>query len=153
MPRLSYPNHGRVASARTKADLDGDKSNSVKLVDQIGDAHPELETPDVSAQVQTPELDDASAAFQKQIDALRQSEKILKERNERIIQEREDAIKRANERDAEITRLKKSTVESQVESVSNALAGTQNVRVRLAISVGPSEPATTAAAIVLPASE
>lgn len=120
MPRLSYPNPGRVASARTKQDLEGDKSNSIKLVDQVGDTHPELDTPDVRDPVSS--QDDASEALQKQLEAMRESERIQRERNAQLVQEREEALRRANDREAENTRLKRTTFESQTEAIASSLA-------------------------------
>lgn len=119
MPKLSYPATGRVASARSKEDLVGDKSNSIKLVDQEGDQHPELEKPEVKIE---PEQDDVSLALQKQIEALRKSEQTQKERNEQLTREREEAIKRANERELEIHKLKNTTIESRLGEVSSALS-------------------------------
>jgi hypothetical protein len=128
MPRLSYPknmnvNPGRVASARVKEDLPEAQSHSIRLVDQEGDKHPELEgkvqQPEVVA---TPPEDNASIAFQKQIDDLRKAEQLQRDRNAQLEMDREAAIKRANEREIEISRLKKTTTESRMDSIDNALA-------------------------------
>jgi hypothetical protein len=113
MPKLSYPG-GRKAAAQTEEDL---KSASIKKADEVGDHTPI----DDERQVEKVQ-DEASLAFQKQIDALRKSEQIQKDRNAELVREREDSIKRANERESEIHRLKKTTVESQVEAIGNALA-------------------------------
>jgi len=116
MPRLSYPG-GRKAAAQTEEDL---KSASIKKADEVGD-HTPIDDEHKANLI----ADEASVAFQKQIDALRKSEQIQKDRNAELVREREDSIKRANERESEIHRLKKTTVESQVEAVSNALAAAQ----------------------------
>lgn len=123
MPKLSYPNHGRIANARTKEDLDGDKSSSIKLVDQTGDLHPELEQPDVRSQ--EPVQDEASVAFQKQIEALKKSEKAQRERADQAVKDREEAIKRVRERDTENTQLKKQTTESRLDHITSSLAAAQ----------------------------
>ncbi len=107
MPRLSYPG-GRKASAQTP-----EKEDDLTAI-KAGEDQP--------VEKSQPEQDEASLAFQKQIDALRKSEQIQKDRNAELVREREDSIKRANERESEIHRLKKTTVESQVEAVGNALA-------------------------------
>jgi len=123
MPRIKDFSSGRIASARTPQELaELDKSNSIKIVDQIGDKPPELED-DPQDHIQA---DDASVAFQKQIDALKKSEQLARDRAEQAIKDREDAIKRANEREAEVHSLKKTTVDSQVEAVSAALAAAQS---------------------------
>jgi hypothetical protein len=116
MPKLSYPG-GRKAAAQTSEQEEDLKSASIKKVDVDGDHTPV----DDERQVQQVQ-DEASQAFQKQIDALRKSEQIQKDRNAELVREREEAIRRANERETEIHRLKKTTVESQAEAVSNALA-------------------------------
>src|SRR3954471_8847941 len=116
MPRLKQPQAGRVASA------------------QVTEATPESDTTDVLGQTQETEQqeevvlapeEDASVAIQKQIESLRKSEQVQRERAEQAVQEREQAIQRAKDREAEVVQLKKQTVNSQVEAVSSALAAAQ----------------------------
>lgn len=119
MPKLSYPT-GRNASARTEVPKD-EKSNSIKLTDGVVTPPVEEEegqTPDVRV---APQGDDASVAFQKQIDDLRKAEQVQKDRNTQLVKENEEAVRRANERDAEVSRLKKTNSETELESISNAL--------------------------------
>jgi hypothetical protein len=119
MPKLSYPG-GRKAAAQTPEKEEDLKSDSIKRADVEGD-HTPIDDERQAEKVQ----DEASLAFQKQIDALRKSEQTQKDRNAELVREREDSIKRANERESEIHRLKKTTVESQIEAVANALAAAQ----------------------------
>lgn len=117
MPKLSYPT-GRQASARTEVPKE-EKSNSIKLTDGVTPLPEEEEqTPEVRV---APQEDDASVAFQKQIDELRKAEQVQRDRNTQLVKEREDAIRRANEREAEVSRLKKTNSETELESISNAL--------------------------------
>lgn len=118
MPKLSYPT-GRQANARLEVPKE-EKSSSIKLTDGGGSPPEELEeqTPDVRVASQE---DDASVAFQKQIDDLRKAEQVQKDRNAQLVQEREQAITRANEREAEVHRLKKTNAETEIESISNAI--------------------------------
>ncbi len=129
MPRLSYPG-GRQAAARVEQPKESPlKSNSVRMTDATGPNLADLvEEEDNAPQPEIAEtpVDDASIAFQKQIDELRKAEQVQRERNEQLVQERQNAINRANERDAEISRLKKTGSESRLESISNALVAAQS---------------------------
>lgn len=117
MPKLSYPT-GRQASARTEVPKE-EKSNSIKLTDGVTPLpEDEEQIPEVRI---APQEDDASVAFQKQIDELRKAEQVQRDRNTQLVKEREDAIRRANEREAEVSRLKKTNSETELESISNAL--------------------------------
>lgn len=119
MPRLSYPG-GRTAAARTEQEL---KTSSVRKTDVVGDTEsPSLGEGDQGQQPEHVVQDDASVAFQKQIDALKESERIQKDRADRATQEREDAIRRANEREAEVVSLKKTTSETQADYLGASLA-------------------------------
>lgn len=71
--------------------------------------------------------DDAAAELQKQIDALKRSEELLKSRAERAEAERAEAIRRAQERDTEVAELQKKTSKSEFDSVSSALAAAQAI--------------------------
>lgn len=109
MPRLKPP-PGRVASAR---------------VPEV----PDEETTDVLAQDQDTELEvtetpeeDASVAFQKQIEALKRSEQAAKDRADQAVRDREEALTRAKTREAEVAQLRKTTVESQTEAIASALS-------------------------------
>lgn len=121
MPRLSPP-HGRQAAARTEPPKEDElKSSSVKLTDNVSNTSVEAE--DQIADVPTdPPQDDASIAFKKQIEALKESERIHRERAEQAVLEREDAIRRANEREAEVNRLQKTTAESHAETIAAGIA-------------------------------
>lgn len=122
MPKLSYPG-GRQAAARVEEPKL--KSNSVKLTDGSGpnlvDMLEKEEQIDPQEEVVASQ-DEASIAFQKQIDALKESERIQRERAEQFSKEREEAIKRANEREVEIHSLKRTTIDSQVGEVAAGLA-------------------------------
>jgi len=128
MPRLSYPG-GRQAAARVEQPKESSlKSNSVRMSDSTGlNLADMVEEEDNTVQPEVNDIpaDDASIAFQKQIEDLRKAEQVQRERNEQLVQERQNAINRANERDAEISRLKKTGSEARLESISNALVAAQ----------------------------
>lgn len=115
MPRLKPP-PGRNASARV-AEVPEDETTNVLATPQDDN---EIVTEDNLS-----EEEDASVAFQKQIEALKKSEQAAKDRAEQAVREREEAIKRAKDREAEVNKLRKETVESQVNEVASALAAAQ----------------------------
>lgn len=115
MPRIRPPTVGRAAPAVP--------------------VEPVIEQTDVPFQSQETEVteketpavveEDASAAFQKQIEALRRSEQVQKERTEQLARERDEAVRKASEREDQISQLRKQNVESQTEAVESALAAAQ----------------------------
>jgi len=112
MPRLKPP-PGRVASARV-LEVPDEETTDVLAQDQ--DKELEVTGDDL------PEEEDASVAFQKQIEALKRSEQAAKDRADQAIRDREEALTRAKTREAEVAQLRKTTVESQTEAISSALA-------------------------------
>lgn len=113
MARLRPPG-GRAASARL-AEVPDEETTDVLAQDQ-GDNNTEGGPP---------AEEDASVAFQKQIEALKRSEQAAKDRAEKANREREEAINRAKAREAEVVQLRKTTAESNFEAVSSALAAAQ----------------------------
>jgi len=109
MPRIKDFSKGRSAAAQVTEPEDDEAAK-------------------LAAEQQEPEQHDSgnendpSIAFQKQIDALRKSEQAQREQNEILSRDRDEAIRRANERDAENESLKKTTYESQGESIASSMA-------------------------------
>lgn len=65
---------------------------------------------------------DATAVLQQQIEALRRSEKIAKENADRAQRERAEAIRQAQERAAEVERMKQDAEKTQADVIGSALA-------------------------------
>ena len=113
MARLRPPG-GRVASARAAEVLEDPTDVLGNPQDNPLEGDNEL--------IEAPPEEDASVAFQKQIDALKRSEQAAKDRADQAIRDREEALSRAKAREAEVTQLRKTTVESQAEAIASALA-------------------------------
>lgn len=118
MPRLKPP-PGRSATARV-AEVPEDETTNVLATPQ--DNPPEEE---IVIEDNPPPEDEASLAFKQQIEALKESERLAKEARDQAIKDREVAIQQAREREAEASSLRKTTIESQLENVSSALAAAQ----------------------------
>lgn len=91
---------------------------------------PEIEVevaPEVEVEIEEPEVkqDDATLALKKQIEDLRKSEQILRERNDQFAREREEALERARQREAQIVKVQKEAYDSQSDAISSALAAAQ----------------------------
>lgn len=71
-------------------------------------------------------VEDASAALQKQIDALKKSEEIQKGRAERFRQDAEQANQRVREQGTEVAKVQKEAIQSQLDAVSTALGAAQS---------------------------
>ena len=69
--------------------------------------------------------EDPSLALQKQLDELKKSEELQRSQREQAIRERDEAIKRAQERDLEVVKLQKETTQSQYDSIASALTAAQ----------------------------
>lgn len=111
MPRIKDFSKGRSAAAQvTEPENEADEAAKLAAEQQEPEQH------------DSGDETDASAAFQKQIDALRKSEQTLREQNEQRGRDLDAAIQRANERDAENATLKKTTYESQGESIASSIA-------------------------------
>lgn len=91
----------------------------------------EVETPEVEteesveveiAEPETPKQDDATVALKKQIEELRKSEQLHKERAEQFAREREEALERARQREAQVSQAQKEAYDSQADAISSALA-------------------------------
>lgn len=79
-------------------------------------------------EVDTPrkgQQEDATLALQRQIDALRKSEEVQRTQIERMRREREEAINKSRERDAQIINYQKEVLDKEDLAVSNALAAAQ----------------------------
>lgn len=72
------------------------------------------------------EVEDASVALQKQIDALKKSEEIQRTRADQAERDRAAALQKVSERDTETVKLRKETFQSQFDAVSAALSGAQS---------------------------
>lgn len=93
-------------------------------------AEPEVqveEAPEVEVEVTEPEVkqDDATIALKKQIEDLKRSEQVLRERNEQFAREREEALERARQREAQIQRVQKQAYDSEADAISSAMAAAQ----------------------------
>lgn len=111
MPRIKDFSKGRSAAAQvTEPDNEADDAAKLAAEQQEPEQH------------DSGDETDASAAFQKQIDALRKSEQTQREQNEQLTRDRDAAVQRANERDAENASLKKTTFASQAESIASSMA-------------------------------
>lgn len=111
MPRIKDFSKGRSAAAQvTEPENEADEAAKLAAEQQEPEQH------------DSGDENDASAALQKQIDVLRKSEQTLREQNEQRGRDLDAAIQRANERDIENASLKKTTYESQGESIASSMA-------------------------------
>lgn len=111
-------------------------------------AEPEIaveEEPEVEVEVtesEVPKQDDATIALKKQIEDLKRSEQVLRERNEQFAREREEALERARNREAQIAKVQKEAYDSQTDAISSAIAAAQaeldkaELDIENAISIG-----------------
>lgn len=85
------------------------------------------EAPEIEVEIGEPEVkqDDATVALKKQIEDLRKSEQVLKERAEQFAREREEALQRARDREVQIAKVQKEAYDSQADAISSALAAAQ----------------------------
>lgn len=113
MPRIK-PAPGRTAAA-VPVESDIEQADVPFQSDDTEVTEPEVKVTE----------EDASTAFQKQIEALRRSEKAQKDRAEQLIRDRDVALQQARERDEQINQLRQQNVESQTEAVASALAAAQ----------------------------
>lgn len=67
--------------------------------------------------------EDPALALQKQLDDLRKSEEIQRGQ---LVRERDEALKRAQERAVEVTKFQKEATQSQYDAISTALAAAQS---------------------------
>lgn len=94
-------------------------------------AEPEVqveEAPEVEVEItepETPAQDDATVALKRQIDELKRSEQLHKERAEQFAKEREEALERARNREAQIQKVQKEAYDSQADAISSAVAAAQ----------------------------
>lgn len=102
------------------------------------------EAPEVEVEITEPEVkqDDATLALKKQIEDLKRSEQVLRERNEQFAREREEALERARQREAQIQRVQKQAYDSEADAISSAIAAAQaeldkaELDIENAISIG-----------------
>jgi hypothetical protein len=69
--------------------------------------------------------EDPALALQKQLDELKKSEEIQRTQAAQAIRERDEAIKRAQEREVEVVKLQKETTQSHYDQIASALAAAQ----------------------------
>lgn len=70
--------------------------------------------------------ENAAAALQTQIEALKKSEEAARTREARISQERDQALQRASQHAAEVTKFRKEAYQSQSDTINTALAASQS---------------------------
>ena len=97
----------------------------------VAATEPEIEVvtePEVEVEIAEPEVqqDDATIALKRQIEDLRKSEQVLRDRNEQFAREREEALDRARQREAQIQRVQKQAYDSEADAISSALAAAQS---------------------------
>lgn len=117
----------RSATARTDEPIQGD------LIEKIEENTNSAQPVDVSAKIpvdnspkeeqleEEKTVESASEALQKQIEALKKSEEIQRNRAEIYAQEREEALFRARAQEVEASKFRKEAISSQYDSVSTAL--------------------------------
>lgn len=92
--------------------------------DKVGEEEEVILAPD-----EKEEVDDAAVALQKQVDALKKSEDLLRAERNRVLQverERDALNQQVSEQRAESLKLRKDTFQSQFDAVSAALSGAQS---------------------------
>ena len=118
---------------KERASLDQpDPSESVSSLFESKEETPEVElhenkepVPEPEPVVEEPKADDPTLALQKQLEELRKSEEFQRNRAEQAAKEREEALKRAQERDVEVVKFQKEATQSQLDHVSTALSAAQ----------------------------
>ena len=90
---------------------------------------PEVEIvaePEIEVEIGEPEVeakqDDATVALKRQIDELKKSEALLKDQRDQFAREREEALQRTREREAQIQKVQKESNDAQFDAISSALA-------------------------------
>ena len=83
----------------------------------------EVKEPEVVKQEEKQE--DPALALQKQLDELKKSEEIQRNFAAQATKERDEAIKRAQQRDVEVTRFQKEATQANYDNISTALAAAQ----------------------------
>ena len=73
-----------------------------------------------------PEREDATLALQKQVEALKKSETIQKNRAERFLQESERAQQLVKEHASEVEKVRREAVQSQAEAIDTALGAAKS---------------------------
>ena len=87
---------------------------------------PEAETASEDSQGEDGGNESASAALQKQIDALRKSEEIQRARADQAEHDRQQAVQRVQTQETEVSKFRKEAYQSQYDAVSTALAAAQS---------------------------
>jgi hypothetical protein len=82
-------------------------------------AEPEVEVKEPEKQ------EDPALALQKQLDELKKSEELQRTQREQAVRERDEANKRAQEREVEVNKLQKENTQTNYDSISSALAAAQ----------------------------
>lgn len=120
MPRLRPPKDGEDATKVDPKTVVAVPGNEAEVL--------EIEEPEIEVEVEEPEVpqqDDATIALKKQIDELKKSEQVHKDRAEQFAREREEALERARQREAQISKVQKEAYDSQADAISSALAAAQ----------------------------
>jgi hypothetical protein len=123
MPRL------RPAPKASIDELDPSESMSglfeAKEKEPESDLH-ENKPEEPEVEVKEPEKqEDPALALQKQLDELKKSEELQRTQNAQIAKERDEAIKRAQERETEVTKLQKENTQSSYNAITSDLATSQ----------------------------
>lgn len=109
---------------------------------EVIDTGPEVEVEIEETTPEAPQPSEAMVALQRQLDDLKKSEEVQKQAAARFQQERDQALQRARDREADVQRYQKEVNDSQADAISSALAaaGAEADKAQLdienAISVG-----------------
>ncbi len=112
MPKLRQP------TAKPEDEISKVDPNQQELELTADDNDPEIEIVEENEVSQ----DDAALALQKQIDDLKKSEKIQRDRADKADSDRREALAKAQERETQIARFQKEAKESQFDAINSALA-------------------------------
>lgn len=122
-----------------------EKQEDLKLEDQLQDDQT-LETQGGGSDDQGDlQQEDAAVALQTQLDALRKSEEAQRFRADNAVRDREEAIRRAREREVEVNKFQKEAVDSQYDAISSAIVAANSeaekaqIDIENAIAIGDSK--------------
>lgn len=89
---------------------------------QDDEENPEVEVKEPELK---PKVDDAAEELKKQIEALKRSEQAARQEAAQAKLDRETMLRRAQEREAEFSRLQTETSQSQLDAITNAMAAAE----------------------------
>lgn len=140
-----------MAKAPVKVQEQEDLLEQIEEGTQYGAKPPEK---DLEEEIEVPEPEkqeeDASLILQKQIEALKKSEEIHKNRAERYRQDAEEAQRLAQEKAGEVSRVRKDSMQARADAINTALASAQadaesaKTAIKMAIQAGDVDTQTDA---------